>query len=137
MKTIGVIGSRRRHTKEDLELCREAFLSVYKNGDKLVSGGCPQGGDNFAEQFAKEYEIPIKIHYADWGKYGKSAGFKRNTYIAQDADVLICVVHSGRTGGTEDTISKAIKLGKEIILVKQVDENIKKEDFDPLDLDLL
>lgn len=133
MKTIGIIGSRRRDSKEDLELCRKTFLEIYEEGeDSLVSGGCPKGGDRFCQIFAEEYGIPIKIHYAEWDKYGKAAGFKRNAYIAKDADVLICVVAEDRIGGTENTIATATKLGKRIILVPQVPK--KENEFDPLDL---
>jgi hypothetical protein len=48
----------------------------------------------------------------------KAAGFVRNTKIAEECDVLIAVVASDRLGGTEDTIRKAEKLGKQIILVE-------------------
>jgi predicted Rossmann fold nucleotide-binding protein DprA/Smf involved in DNA uptake len=133
MKTIGIIGSRRRNTKEDLEACRTVFKSVYEKGDRLVSGGCGRGGDFFCEIFAKEYDIPIRIHKAEWDKYGKSAGFKRNTYIAEDADILICVCHADRRGGTEDTVKKAEKMGKTIIIVPPIEKDSNKE-FDPLEL---
>lgn len=121
-KIIGIVGSRRRNEQDDLEECRKVFLSIYKEGDTLVSGGCPQGGDRFAEIFAKEYNIPIKIHYAEWNKFGRSAGFKRNTYIAEDCDVLIAVVAKDRTGGTEDTIKKAQKMGKKIVIIEDTRE---------------
>ena len=134
MKIIGIIGSRRRDSKEDLEECRKTFLSIYEKEDSLVSGGCPKGGDRFSEIFAREYKIPIKIHYAEWEKYGKSAGFKRNTYIAEDADVLVCVVSEDRTGGTEDTIRKAEKMGKKIILVPQCEK--REDEFDPLNIEI-
>jgi hypothetical protein len=117
MKTIGIIGSRRRDSDSDFVECRKVFLSVYEKGDTLVSGGCPRGGDRYAEILAKEYNVPIKIHKAEWDKYGKSAGFKRNVYIAQDADVVIAVCAEDRTGGTENTIFLAQKLGKKIIIV--------------------
>ena len=107
MKIIGIIGSRRRNTAEDFELCVRKFLELYEDGDEIVSGGCPQGGDRFAEVIAKEFEIPIKIYYAKWKKHGKSAGFKRNTYIAKDSDIIIALVAKDRTGGTEDTLKKA------------------------------
>lgn len=136
MKTIGIVGSRRRNNKEDLELLRKTFLEIYKKGDTIVSGGCPKGADNMAEIFAKEYSIPIKIHYAEWDKYGKSAGFKRNTYIAQDADIIIAVCSEDRTGGTEDTVRKAEKLGKTIIIVPPCKKQNDSKDFDPLDLDV-
>jgi hypothetical protein len=117
MKVIGIVGSRRRNTVDDKEKCRQAFLAIYEPGDTLVSGGCPRGGDAFCEAFAKEYGIPIKIHKAEWAKYGKIAGIMRNGDIAKDADVLIAVVAADRTGGTEDTIRKARKIGKRVVLV--------------------
>lgn len=117
MKVIGIVGSRRRDTDDDLEKCRQAFLSIYEEGDTLVSGGCPRGGDRFCIVFASHYGIPIKIHWAEWDRLGKGAGFLRNTYIAKDADILIAVVAADRTGGAEDTIKKAQKMGKQIILV--------------------
>ena len=128
-KVIGIVGSRRRDSTEDIEETRKVFLSVYEKGDTLVSGGCSRGGDRFAEIFAKDYNIDIKIHYAEWDKYGRGAGFKRNTYIAQDADLLICCVAPDRTGGTEDTVRKAIKLEKRIVLVPQIEKAKKDEDY--------
>jgi len=117
MKTIGIVGSRRRNSKEDFEQCLEVFLSIYEVGDEIVSGGCPSGGDNFAEIIAKKHQVPIKIYPAQWNKLGKRAGYARNGDIARDADVLISVVSADRKGGTEDTIKKAEKMGKQIILV--------------------
>lgn len=105
-KTIGIVGSRRRNTVLDFKIVSDAFMKVYEKGDTIVSGGCPRGADNFAEEIAWIYNIPIKIHKADWQKYGKGAGFIRNTYIAEDADILIACVAQDRKGGTEDTIRK-------------------------------
>jgi len=106
LKTIGIVGSRRRNTASDFKIVGYAFGKVYNPGDTIVSGGCPRGADNFAEEIAWTFNIPIKIHKADWQKYGKGAGFIRNTYIAEDADILIACVAQDRKGGTEDTIRK-------------------------------
>lgn len=54
--------------------------------------------------------IPITIHKAQWRKFGKGAGFMRNGLIAEDADLLIACVSEDRTGGTEDTIGKFLRL---------------------------
>ena len=40
------------------------------------------------------------------------ANFDRNTLIAKDSDVLIACVNLQKDGGTEDTIKKYLKLGK-------------------------
>lgn len=106
MKVIGIVGSRRRNTPDDYALTLAAFLKVYEVGDTLVSGGCPQGGDAFAEKISNTFAIPILLHRAEWNKYGRSAGFQRNGLIANDANVLIAVVAPDRKGGTEDTIRK-------------------------------
>ena len=135
MTKIGIIGSRRRDTVEDFDQCEKIFLSIYKEGDEIVSGGCNKGGDRCAEIIAKKYGIPIKIYFPNWTKHGKAAGFVRNTKIAEDSDVLICVVASDRTGGTENTIKKAEKLNKKIIIVPPLNTT-KENDFDPSSLNI-
>lgn len=133
MKKIGIIGSRKRNSKEDLELCHKCFIEIYEEGDTIISGGCALGGDNFAEKIAEQHNIPIKIYKADWNKYGKSAGFKRNTYIAEDSDIIIALLlENEHSYGTEDTIEKSKRLGKKIILVPF--KKNKTQDFDPLEI---
>mgnify|MGYP001597960957 CR=1 FL=1 len=131
-KTIGIIGTRSRNSFADFDLTRKAFDTIYEDGDTLVSGGCPQGGDRFAELIAKDRKIPayyvpegsaelkegyLNIHPAFWNKYGRRAGFIRNAYIARDAEVLMAVVSPARTGGTEDTIAKYLKVGKDRVIL--------------------
>jgi len=118
-KIIGIIGTRRRNSDEDLEKVIETFLKIYKLGDIICSGGCDEGGDKFANIIAKQWGLSILTHYPDWMAHHQRAGFIRNTKIAKDSTVLIACVASDRKGGTEDTIEKFEKLhpyGK-IILV--------------------
>lgn len=127
MRQIGIIGSRSRDTEHDFLCCVELFLKVYEEGDIIISGGCPKGGDSFAEIIAKAYDIPIVIFPADWDKYGKSAGFIRNTKIADHCDFLIALVTKDRNRckGTMDTVNKAKDRGRGVIL----DSN--EEEFNP------
>ena len=106
MTVIGVVGSRRRNSQEDFVVVRDTVLAMYEPGDQFVSGGCPKGGDAFIERIARELGAPILIYHADWNGRGRSAGFYRNRFIADAADVLIACVAFDRTGGTEDTIRK-------------------------------
>lgn len=115
-KVIGIVGSRRRDSQGDFLLCERAFSHIYKAGDRIVSGGCPEGGDRFAEEISRRYGCQITIHRPDW-KLGKFAGFLRNTDIARDCTILIAVVADDRTGSTEDTVKKVQKLGKQVIYV--------------------
>ena len=106
MKRIGIIGTRRRNSGEAFKKIKEIFFEVYEEGDYVISGGCPKGGDRCAEQIAKENGIPITIYFPDWKKYGRGAGLVRNGDIATNSDVLIACVAKDRKGGTEDTIKK-------------------------------
>lgn len=121
MINIGIIGSRRRNTEEDKKLIEKKLLELIDEFSEItiISGGCPNGGDFFAEELAKEYNIPIIIFKADWNKYGKWAGFVRNTDIAQESNILLSCVAEDRKGGTEDTIKKFNKFhkGGRLILV--------------------
>ena len=118
MKYIGIIGSRRRNSPNDYQLVKNAFMSIYKKGDHIISGGCPKGGDKFAEELAELFEVSIIIYKAKW-HLGKHAGFLRNTDIAKRSDILIACVAKDRKGGTEDTIKKFLKTHtvKNLILV--------------------
>ncbi len=136
MKTIGIIGTRSRNSVEDYKSLREYFFKIYEEGDKIVSGHCPKGGDAMAEKIASELGLTenngkLILHRPDWEKYGKRAGFVRNTYIAEDADIIVAVVSPERKGGTEDTILKAETMGKKIILVLPQTYDISN--FDPLE----
>lgn len=109
---IGIVGSRRRNDVSDYLKVVKQFEKIYSNGDTIVSGGCPTGGDNFAEKIARAKGIPITIYSPKWQELGKCAGFVRNTFIAQDSDALIACVAEDRKGGTEDTIKKYLGFGK-------------------------
>ena len=111
-KTIGVIGTRRRDTYEDLMLVYDVFKWYYNEGDSICSGLCPKGGDRFAVMIADRLYIDKnkRIWYPpNWKEYGNQAGFIRNTDIAKTSDILIACVAKNRKGGTEDTIRKFIR----------------------------
>jgi len=118
MKTIGIVGSRRRDSWKDFQLTLKAFIKVYVEGDKICSGLCPKGGDRFAVLIAEQFNTKTIWLPADWKKYGRVAGFIRNTDIAQKSDLLIACVAEDRKGGTEDTIKKFIKFhGEEGLII--------------------
>ena len=97
------------------------FLIKYAPS-KIVSGGA-RGIDTIAEGLAYILNIETEIFLPDWS-LGKHAGFLRNTLIAENCDILIAIYNHGfRTGGTADTVRKAIKMGKKVheIFLKPID----------------
>lgn len=116
IRHIGIVGSRDRSDGADWIALTRAFDAIYRPGDRIVSGGCKLGADSFAEVIAAQRGLSILIHHANWDKLGNSAGPIRNTLIAEDCHILIALPSRKRKGGTDDTIAKATKLGKKIIL---------------------
>lgn len=109
MKIIGIIGTRRRDSTEAFKKIEKKFWEIYEEGDWIVSGGCPKGGDRFADILAKREGIPILTFYPNYKKYKRGAPTIRNTPVAQKADVIIASVAKNREGGTEDTIKKYLR----------------------------
>ena len=77
-----------------------------------VISGCAKGADTFGETIAKKLKLPIMQYPADWNKFGKSAGYKRNIQMADNADALI-VFEGGK--GTAMMIDIARKKGLKTI----------------------
>ena len=127
---LGVVGSRERCSKEDYKLIEDRILSFYDDHERnliLVSGGCPNGGDRFAEEIARTYGIPILIFYPDrqndpdTGNPKHDYGiicYRRNTEIAKRSNVLIALT-SPKSNGTNHTISEFEKYrkGQELIIL--------------------
>lgn len=127
---LGVVGSRERCSKQDYELVENHILCFYDTHERnliIVSGGCREGADNFAENIAKTYGIPILIFYPDkqnspdTGDYKKDYGvicYRRNSEIAKQSDVLIALT-STNSNGTKHTVSEFEKYrkGQELIIL--------------------
>lgn len=121
MKVIGIVGTRRKNSHQThLPLVEKAFLELYQKGDKICSGLCPRGADQFAVILAARYKVKGIWFPAKWKEFGKEAGFLRNGDIARESDHLIALVSDDRTGGVEDTIRKFIHFHgeKNLIILK-------------------
>jgi len=106
IRFVGIVGSRRRDTAEDLFLVVNEF-NKFPNKDNIVivSGLCPSGGDRFATLIYQRHGTMKLWFPAEWS-IGRHAGFVRNTEIARWSDDLIATPSPDRKGGTEDTIKK-------------------------------
>lgn len=115
MMRLAVIGSR---DFTDYHLMR-FVLCVYHeeaNGNlQIVSGGA-RGADRLSEKFAEEFDLDVKIFLAEWHKYGKSAGYRRNAEIVDHATELVAF-WDGKSKGTEHSINLARKAGKKVVVI--------------------
>lgn len=71
----------------------------------IVSGKA-RGADSLGEKYANENGLNIVEFPADWDKHGKSAGYKRNLEMAENADALIAF-WDGDSRGTKHMIDIA------------------------------
>lgn len=89
------------------KVCDE-FL-IDQNKVEIVSGAY-KGADLLGERYAAERNYSIKQFPANWRRYGKSAGLKRNIEMAAYADALIAF-WDGESKGTKYMIELATIAG--------------------------
>lgn len=98
-------------------LCeRMDFYLRDQEGVEIISGGA-RGADTLAIKYANERGIPVHVMNADWDKYGKSAGYKRNEQMAEAADALVAY-WDGQSRGTSHMIDIAKKHGLKVRVVR-------------------
>ena len=98
---LGIVVSRTILNKEFVFFMIEEAIKTY-NITHIVSGGAI-GIDSIAEEYAINHRLSTIIHHAQWKKYGKSAGYRRNKLIWKDSDIIIAF-WDGESEGTKHTI---------------------------------
>lgn len=72
---------------------------------EIVSGGA-SGADALGERYAKERGYCIRRFDAEWKRYGRAAGPRRNKQMAKYADALLAY-WDGKSRGTKNMIELA------------------------------
>ena len=95
-------------------------LLAQKMGDVEIVCGKARGADSLGEQYAKERGTPVRYFPADWRTLGQSAGYQRNTQMAQYADALVAF-WARRSKGTKHMIDTAqrFKLDIRVVLTER------------------
>lgn len=112
---LAIVGGRDFADNDYMKKCLQGYRKE-NTVIQVVSGGA-RGADSLGEGWAKENGIPTKIFPAQWDKYGKSAGFRRNKDIVANCDA-IAAFWDGRSKGTENTISIARMNSKKVTIFK-------------------
>lgn len=131
---VAIIGSRPQSVNEsDVKAKIKDVISKLPKDTLIISGGAA-GADTWGVEEAKRQGLAEPLVYrALWddlshpdaliktNSYGKQydarAGHRRNTLIVQDAD-LVYAFWDGKSPGTRDSITKARKMGKDVIIVQ-------------------
>ena len=81
----------------------------------IISGGA-RGADSIAEMYAKQNGKHLSVYRADWDRFGKSAGFKRNYKMLHEGKPDLIVAFPGGKG-TKMMTMLAEDAGVEVIKV--------------------
>ena len=114
MNYFRVIIAGTRYFNNYALLCEYADykLSEVRQPIEIVSGHA-RGADTLGERYAKERGYKLTIFPAEWEKYGKSAGPRRNKEMAEYANALIAM-WDGKSIGTKNMIDIAKEKGLKV-----------------------
>lgn len=115
---IIVAGSRYGVDNDYLKNCL-SFLPYIENKslyDVTIVVGGARGVDEQGKQYALGVGIPYVVFEANWTKFGRSAGPRRNAEMAEYADVLCAFPDDREHSGTQDMIRKMKDKGKEVYI---------------------
>ena len=82
-------------------------IPYWASGLTVIEGGA-KGIDRLAREWANRHQLPCRTYPADWKRYGKSAGYKRNEVMAQNAQALLAF-WDGKSRGTQHMINIAME----------------------------
>ena len=83
---------------------------------QIITGGA-RGADRLGYRWSWKHQVPHKLFRADWERFGKSAGVRRNHQMAQAGDVLIAF-WDGQSPGTAHMVQCMRQLGKPVVVIR-------------------
>ena len=85
------------------EQCNKFLREKRKTSNIIVVSGHARGADFYGEKYAQDEGFDLEIYPAQWDKFGKRAGYRRNEQMAEVADALIAF-WDGSSRGTKHMI---------------------------------
>lgn len=109
----GIVGYRYFTDKKRFNAELKKIVKIHGMPSKIVSGGAP-GADTLAKEWASENKITFVEHLPK--KQISYEFLARNTLIVNDSTLVIAFL-SKESKGTHDTINKAKKAKKQLIVI--------------------
>ncbi len=117
-KRIIIAGNRHYSDYDEAKRFVEKCLKQIGEADTVIvmSGAC-RGADRLGELMAREKGWKCELYPAEWEKYGKSAGPRRNKVMVELCDAVICF-WDGKSKGTASLIRFAKESKKPLFIMK-------------------
>jgi hypothetical protein len=103
---IIIAGGRDFSNSKLIEDTLQKVTTGMRAGEVQIISGMARGADQLGYDIARLYGANIAQFPAQWDTYGKSAGYKRNTLMADNADMLLAF-WDGSSKGTKHMIDIA------------------------------
>lgn len=116
MFRVIIAGGRDFADYTPLSKTMDEYLSGISDDISIVCGQA-RGADTLGEQYAKEHGYDVHYFPAEWKRYGKAAGYIRNTEMAKNADALVGF-WDGASLGTKHMIATAEQLHLDVHVVR-------------------
>lgn len=116
MKRIIIAGGRDFHNQPlILQELDKITIGLHADDIQIISGKA-KGADTVGIDIANRFNTNLALFPAQWDRYGKTAGYKRNYLMAQNADVLLAF-WDGKSSETNHMINIAKEAGLEVIVI--------------------
>lgn len=99
------------------KLLEEKLDFYFQNITPVIICGEARGADTLGRKYAEKHGLEVISFPAQWERYGKSAGFKRNEQMSQYADACIAF-WDGKSKGTQHMIETMRKKRKIVRVVQ-------------------
>ena len=110
---IVIAGSRSFH---DYQLLCQTLARERHRITQVLTGGA-RGAEQLGYRWASKHAVKHQLFRADWERFGKSAGVRRNHQMAQAGDMLL-VFWDGQSPGTAHMVQCMQQLGKPCVIVR-------------------
>ncbi len=105
----------------DYDLARDKLYEISEhitnNQDITIISGGARGADSIGTAIADNHGTGYKEYLAEWDKHGKSAGYRRNELMANNADTLLAF-WDGKSKGTKHMITLANTYKLKVYVIK-------------------
>lgn len=102
----------------EAELLTEIKLAQDGGYQLEIVSGLARGPDTLGKTIGHDHGLKIHEFPADWNRYGKSAGYKRNAQMAEFADRLLAF-WDGESRGTKHMIDLMRRQSKPVRIVRR------------------
>ena len=104
------------HTFTDYQLLCQTLAPERHRITQVITGGA-KGADQLGYRWACKHTIRHQLFRADWERFGRSAGLRRNHQMVQAGDVLIAF-WDGRSSGTAHMVQCMRQRGKPVVVIR-------------------